>query len=368
MKICVVGAGIVGLWVAAEASKSGHKVELIEKYEIGHDKGSSHGDTRIFRTAYWEGSEYVALAKQSIDMWEWLSTTGSERVFSKIGGYYVGKEESSLITGVMKSSQMYDLPIDTHSISDVLGAQAQEGITISEDLAGVVYADKALQTLKSLCIKMDVNVRENTTEENLDSDVVVYCKGPWSVEIPRLANVLSSNRVYCHWFKHNAKSKLFEKVFLVQGLDGRVLYGMPVTSDIVKVGWHNYPIIPLRPGLSENSSPNVYIDDIKDALCNLLNTELVHIRSKGCYFTNSLDENYIVDNIDENKWVICGLSGHGFKFAPALARNIVMAIDKTSEIEVINPFRLSRFANAVNTIPRTHVQTESLLLGKSWDI
>ena len=65
MDLTIVGAGVVGLWTAAQAIQRGFKVKLFERFNIGHDRGSSHGDTRIFRSAYWEGKEYVNFAKQS---------------------------------------------------------------------------------------------------------------------------------------------------------------------------------------------------------------------------------------------------------------------------------------------------------------
>lgn len=100
MNLTVIGGGIIGLWIAAEAVSRGLKVRLLEQFDIGHDRGSSHGDTRIFRSAYWEGKEYVNLARKSIPMWEWLNSISPEPVFNLIGGYYAGTANSSLISGV----------------------------------------------------------------------------------------------------------------------------------------------------------------------------------------------------------------------------------------------------------------------------
>src|SRR3990170_3276546 len=100
MRLTVIGGGVVGLWTAAEAARRGFDVELFEQFEIGHDRGSSHGDTRIFRSAYWEGEEYVHLAERSIPMWEWLNTIAPSRVFDMMCGYYAGAAASPLMLGV----------------------------------------------------------------------------------------------------------------------------------------------------------------------------------------------------------------------------------------------------------------------------
>ena len=92
IRLDVVGGGIVGLWVAAAAVRRGHYVTLHEQFSIGHDRGSSFGDTRIFRSAYWEGPEYVSLAHTSAELWEWLS-----QVSEKNTGY-----EWHLLCGLTK--------------------------------------------------------------------------------------------------------------------------------------------------------------------------------------------------------------------------------------------------------------------------
>ena len=365
--INVVGGGVVGLWVAVEAVRRGHKVRLFEQFKIGHDKGSSHGDTRIFRSAYWEGSEYVKLAKQSNVMWKWLGSLTSEPIISLMGGYYIGNKNSSLISGVTSSANQHSLPINTLDPSFLIFDK--DTIALEEQLAGVIYASSAMSTLKNFCLENNVEVNENTIfhERYAKDGVTVYCKGPWFSESPFFAKILESDRVYCHWFKHDASTKLFEKAFLIQGQDNRVIYGMPESKDIIKVGWHNYPIIPMLPGISESVSPDKFIKDIQEALSYITSKKLDFIKSKGCYFTNSLDENYIVDAIGDNKWVIAGLSGHGFKFAPALASGMLDAIEVNHIPKHLEFFSLKRFENK-NIIPRTHIKEDDLMLGESWKV
>lgn len=367
MNLTVIGGGIVGLWIAAEAVTRGFKVRLLEQFDIGHDRGSSHGDTRIFRSAYWEGKEYVNLARKSIPMWEWLNSISPETVFNLIGGYYAGAANSSLISGVNISANTYSLPISKIEL-DSLSVIALNAVGIEEKFAGVIYADKVLSILKQFCLDKGVTIYENSRFENKEYDgIYIYCIGPWFCTFPKISNFLTSNRVYCHWFSHNGESPLFKKAFLMQGKDKRVLYGMPTERYVVKVGWHNYPIIPLSPGTPENTSPKKYVCDIEEALSKITSQKLKYIKSKGCYFTNSLDENYIIDKIENDSWVVAGLSGHGFKFAPALAASVLDSIEGNSLCQELRNFSLDRFC-IKNIASRTYVSESDLLLGSLWEI
>lgn len=369
MKITVVGGGILGLWVAAEAARKGFSVRLFEQYEIGHARGSSHGDTRIFRSAYWEGPEYVALAELSLPLWSWLRSIADRPIIDLTGGYYLGATGSSLLCGVEASARTYDMLIRKFPAQTLIPGCDEKSMAIEEKLAGVVYADNAISALKSFCLAKGVSISENCEypdDEKADGPVVV-CAGPWLARHPVYSNFMTSNRVYCHWFSYPAPVELFHKIFLIQGKDGRVLYGMPTQSGIIKVGWHNYPIIPLEPGKAEDGSPREYIEDIQDAIASMADIALQHLKSKGCYFTNSRDENFVVHRRTRTKWVIGGLSGHGFKFAPALANLVVEGIANDNlppALHVFDPFRFS----SGKIISRTHVTAGDLLLGHEWRI
>jgi sarcosine oxidase len=369
MKITVVGGGILGLWMAAEATKKGFDVRLFEQYEIGHARGSSHGDTRIFRSAYWEGPEYVALAELSLPLWGWLRSIADQPIIDLTGGYYLGGAGSSLLRGVEASARTYDMPIRKFQARTLVPGCDKKSVAIEEKLAGVVYADNAISALKSFCLEKGVSILENRKypDDEKDDGPVVVCAGPWLARHPVYSGLMTSNRVYCHWFSYPTPVEIFRKIFLIQGKDGRVLYGMPTQPGIIKIGWHNYPIIPLEPGTAEDGSPREYIEDIKDAITSITEISLHHLKSKGCYFTNSRDENFVVHRRTRTRWIIGGLSGHGFKFAPALANLVVGGIANDDLPPALHAFDPVRFSSD-EIISRTHVAAGSLLLGQEWRI
>ncbi len=345
----------------------------MKKYAIGHGKGSSHGDSRIFRTAYWEGHEYVALARKSRDLWVWLNQYSKEVIYNECGGVYVGSEGSPLVNGVLNSANSWKIDVSARSPESVGVITNKNHIALEEKHAGVIYADRALLALKEYCLSVGVNIFENSDFNRPVSPnkIYVFAIGPWLAKSKRYRHCLSSDRVYCHWFKYGKAVKIFEKAFLLQGKDGRVLYGMQPSKNIVKVGWHNYPVIPLAPWIEEASSPEKYILDIEGALSRITNSMLDHVKSQGCYFTNSLDENYIVDREigsgKGNVWNVGGLSGHGFKFAPALGFFVAKSIFDGYMNRTLSIFDSSRFMNEKLT-SRTTVREQDLLIGDSWHL
>ena len=62
----VIGGGVHGLSAAYYLSKTQAKVALFEQFTIGHNFGSSHGETRITRSIYSEKfySELVGLCNK----------------------------------------------------------------------------------------------------------------------------------------------------------------------------------------------------------------------------------------------------------------------------------------------------------------
>lgn len=371
IRLDVVGGGIVGLWVAAAAVRRGHHVTLHEQFSIGHDRGSSSGDTRIFRSAYWEGTEYVSLAHTSAELWDWLSQVCGKKILDMSGIFYAGSQNCSLIAGVEAAARTHGLEVKRlrDECRTLLAGDAADEVVLEEAAGGILRADEALAALTMYCRNAGAKILENapvSPPRGADT-IVIRCIGPWLANDPLAGRHLTSARVYCHWFEHDGSSPLFEKAFLLQGWDGRVLYGMRTGPREIKVGWHNYPVLPLEPGHAADESPLAYVEDIRGALSKITGAQLMHLRSKGCYFTNSTDENYVLDWSGPHELFTGGLSGHGFKFAPALGVGLVEAAETGRIPEHLACFGLSRFDNSSVT-GRTHLSDGDILTGANWRI
>ena len=65
----VIGLGGMGSAALFHFAQRGKRVLGIEQFGIAHDKGSSHGVTRIIRLAYHEHPSYVPLMRRAYELW-----------------------------------------------------------------------------------------------------------------------------------------------------------------------------------------------------------------------------------------------------------------------------------------------------------
>ena len=87
--VVVVGAGIVGAATAHALADAGNRVVLLEQYRVGHDRGSSHGTSRIFRLSY-PDERYVRLAHASLRGWRALEEECGRRLLETTGSVDLG--------------------------------------------------------------------------------------------------------------------------------------------------------------------------------------------------------------------------------------------------------------------------------------
>src|SRR5260370_28533058 len=94
--------GVMSGWRLAAR---GAKVIGFERTGPGHDRGSSHGDTRIFRTAYSESPDYVPLLQRAYRLWRQLETESGAVLLTITGGLAIGPPDGELVAGVLASAR-----------------------------------------------------------------------------------------------------------------------------------------------------------------------------------------------------------------------------------------------------------------------
>ena len=66
----------------------------LEQFTPAHDRGSSHGESRIIRQAYFEGAEYVPLLLRAYELWDDLERD-DPGLFLRTGGLMIGRSGST---------------------------------------------------------------------------------------------------------------------------------------------------------------------------------------------------------------------------------------------------------------------------------
>src|SRR5438105_12780773 len=87
LRVCVIGAGAVGSGCARQLAAGGHRVTLVEQFEVDHDRGSSWGSSRIIRKTY-PDPLYTSLMRMAYPMWEALEREAGEPLFLRTGGLF----------------------------------------------------------------------------------------------------------------------------------------------------------------------------------------------------------------------------------------------------------------------------------------
>src|SRR5690349_23626596 len=111
----VLGLGGMGSATLFHLARRGLRVLGLERFDLVHEYGSSHGLTRIIRLAYWEHPTYVALLRRSYELWRELEGLAGEQLLHITGSVDAGPESGAIFQGALRSSELHGLP---HEVLD----------------------------------------------------------------------------------------------------------------------------------------------------------------------------------------------------------------------------------------------------------
>jgi sarcosine oxidase len=204
--VIVVGIGGMGSAAVYHLARRGVKVLGIEQFDIPHERGSSHGISRIIRLAYAEHPDYVPLLRRAYQLWRELETIVDERLLYVTGGIDAGYEGCGTVRGSLSSCEIHGLP---HEQLDAAALNRRfPGYRLADGMVGIYQPDAGF-LLSERCIIAHVVVaqqlgaevcaRERVTGlriENKDVSVttnrdtyrarkVIVTAGPWARSIVR---------------------------------------------------------------------------------------------------------------------------------------------------------------------------------------
>ena len=115
-------AGIGGMGSAAlyHLAKRGQRVLGLEQFEIGHERGSSHGETRVIRLAYFEGSNYVPIVQRAHRLWRDLSAEAGVPLMHRTGSLEMSEAGYDFVDQSQKSCRDHGLPHETLDAAEVM--------------------------------------------------------------------------------------------------------------------------------------------------------------------------------------------------------------------------------------------------------
>src|SRR4051794_41332191 len=109
----------MGSAAAAHLAARGQRVLGLERYGPAHDRGSSHGGSRIIRQSYFEDPAYVPLLLRAYELWAQLEADSGADLMTLTGGLYFGRPDSPTVAGSLRSARQWDLPHDVLDAAEI---------------------------------------------------------------------------------------------------------------------------------------------------------------------------------------------------------------------------------------------------------
>src|SRR4051812_29119919 len=97
--VIILGLGAMGSAAAYHCAARGARVLGLEQFDIPHSLGSSHGHTRMTRTAYYEHPDYVPLLRRANELWRELERRTHTTLLHQVGGIYMGPADGEVVPG-----------------------------------------------------------------------------------------------------------------------------------------------------------------------------------------------------------------------------------------------------------------------------
>ncbi len=344
--VIVLGVGGVGSAALFHLAARGLRVLGIDRFAPGHDRGSSHGESRIIRQAYFEHADYVPLLYRAYELWRELERLTQTPLFFPVGLLEIGPPDGVVIPGVLESARKFHLEVEELTPEAVArrfpGYRMPPGMqAVFEPQAGYLLVEECVrahvQRARQLGAELHIGetiiswqVQGDGVKVVTDRDVyqagkLIITAGAWASELVRELGVpLRVLRKHVYWY--GSSGALFRRearapTFLYELPQG-VFYGFPeISPGEIKVGEHTGGSLvddALTDDRAEDAIDRRRVDAfVADCLASATTQALRH---STCYYTMSPDENFLIDIHPRYSQVAfaAGLSGHGFKFTPVL--------------------------------------------------
>ncbi len=337
----VVGGGVVGAATASALTARGERVVLLEQYGRGHDRGSSHGATRIFRQGYAD-AEYVALTTRALTLWEALEERTGARLLDRTGAVDHGRPE--VVDAIAAALADAGIPHETltpDQAADRWPGIAFEGHVLAHATAGRIRSAEAVEAFLTLAVstgladlRFDTRVTgiadhgDELTVSTSDGTrirtrSVIAAAGSWAPTLvgellarrgARLPAIRVTQEQPAHF-----PSRLPDAAWpsFVHWADGDDVYGLLTPGEGVKVGFHGTgPVV--DPDHRDSVPDAVEAQRLQDYVEQYVpGVDASAPTFISCLYDTSPDEDFVIDRRGPLT-VATGFSGHGFKFAPLL--------------------------------------------------
>ncbi|XP_074969624.1 peroxisomal sarcosine oxidase [Phalacrocorax aristotelis] len=369
----VIGAGIQGSFAAYHLAQHHRDTLLLEQFILPHSRGSSHGQSRITRSAYPQ-EVYARMMPDCFRLWERLEAEAGTSLFRRTGLVALGPAGNPELEGCRRSLGAGEVLDATVLARRFPGLRLHAGeVAVWDDTAGVLFADRALRAVqdvfrrrggtlqdgeKVLRIEPGAVLTVTTTAGVYRAPRLIMTAGAWTGALVAplgLRLPLQPLRInVCYWREKEPGSPSADRpspCFLVLGLSQapRGIFGLPALEypGLVKVCYHHgSPADPEERDRAPLGAPHPDVALLSSFISSYLpGLEPQPAVVETCLYTNTPDEDFILDRHPKFSNIIigAGFSGHGFKLAPVVGKLLCELSLGEEPSHSTAPFAITRF-------------------------
>ena len=368
----VVGIGGMGSATLWQLARRGQRVLGLERFDLGHAMGSSHGVNRIIRLAYFEHPDYVPLLRRAYELWRETERLAGEQLLFVTGGLDAGLENGRVVQGSLAACREHDLPHEMLTSAEITrrfpgyrlpahyaAVYQPEGGFVASERAILAHASLATAAGAELHGREKVvgiepgngRVTVVTDRGRYEAGRVVVSAGAWISDlIPGLRKAAVPERQVLGWFQPRNPALFTPDVFPVSNLltEFGHFYQFPSWGiPGFKIGRYNHlreqghaDVLSREPTAADETV-------LREAIRALFpEADGPTLRLAACLFTNTPDEHFVIDSLPGHPEVIVAspCSGHGFKFASVIGEVLAdLATTGTSRMN-LDLFSYGRFS------------------------
>ena len=345
MRAAVVGAGVMGAATARALARAGHEVAVFEQFPLGHVRGSSHGESRIFRYSY-PDPMYVAMAIEALPLWRELEGETGTELLRTTGGLDRGKALDDHVRALEDNGALYEVLAPDEVEARFPWLTIDEGPALFQPDAGVIAAGRAVETFLASARAHGAVTRSNTKVNSLEPeedgvrvaaggeapgfDVVVVTAGAWAKPLVAPLGIDLPTRPTRETVAYFDLEE--PRLTTIVEWGDPAIYALPSGDRSVKVGEHiaGPTTDPDEDGVANEESVRKLTDWVTRRIPA---ADPAPRYAETCIYTNTPDESFV---LERHERIVVGspCSGHGFKFAPLIGKRLTALAE-----EVMAPAR-----------------------------
>ena len=364
--LVVIGAGVMGVWTALLARRTGWDVRLLDAWGVGHPRATSGDETRATRASHGGDELYTRWSRRALDLWKGLGDETGERLFLETGVLWFARRADGFEAASEPTLRRLGVPVERLTPDEVerrWPVVSAEGLVFGllEPEAGVLMARRGIQAATALLVSdggrfeiAAVGAPDATAGpggrldaigsadgRSWSADAFVFACGPWLAALfPDLVGpILRVTKQDLVFFGAPAGDDRYrgEQLPVWSEFDAPA-YGIPIVDQRgFKVGHDEYGV-PFDPTDGARVADAATIEHAREHLRRRFPglAEAPVVETKTCQYEVTPDTNFIVDRHPgwSNVWLAGGGSGHGFKHGPSIGTYLVGLLEGRSPEEL----------------------------------